>query len=608
MEHTRPEFPGAFAPERDVPMDPAVVEVIRAVRACDGPVRFGPGSEHQLPPALAKRFSLQSQISMAIYPKGARPYLFGLNQCSYPRVWTPQEERLFQEIGRRLDDALTSLLMFRNLRQSEARLEEAQRIAHVGYWERDIRTNRGTWSDETYRIFGLAPQQGPIDFMRLQAFIHPDDRDMVVRAAAEANQGGARYNVEYRVMRPNGDVRIVHSQGDVARDAAGTPYRIFGTIQDITERTRAEAERQRAEYLIGQVFESSPDRMSIIGRDYTYRRVNPVGERHWNMPAEQIVGRHVAELLGMEIFAQKIKPQLDRCFEGEDVSDADWFSGRRGRRYLALSYSPLRPEPGGVVAALVIARDLTEHMLASEALRQAHADLAHISRVTTMGELTASLAHEIKQPITAAVTDARTCLRWLAREVPDVAEARAAGLRLVNDVRRAADIIGSISELFKKGALEREPVDVNALIRDMIVLLRSEALRFSISIRTELDPDLPRVVADRVQLQQVFMNLMLNGIDAMKATSGDNELTITSGAGNGHLVISVGDTGVGLDPDCVDKIFSAFFTTKDHGTGMGLPISRSIIESHGGRLWACAHTRRGATFQFNLPAAAAARV
>jgi PAS domain S-box-containing protein len=607
MEHTRPEFPGSFAPDSDVPMDPAVVEVIRAARASDGPVRFGPGSAQPLPAALAERFSLQSQISMAIYPKGARPYLFGLNQCAYPRVWTPQEERLFQEIGRRLDDALTSLLMLRTLRQSEARLEAAQRIAHVGHWERDIETNRGTWSDETYRIFGLAPQHGPIDFARVQALIHPDDRDMVVRAAGEADRGGARYNVEYRVIRPNGDVHIVHSQGDVAADAAGIPSRIFGTVQDITERKRAEAERQRAEYLIRHVFESSPDRVSIIDRDYTYRRINPVGERDFKIPAEQVVGRHVGELIGCDIFEQKIKPQLDRCFAGEDVSDADWFSGPRGRRYLAISYSPLRPDSGGVVAALVITRDLTEHMRASEALRQAHADLAHISRVTTMGELTASLAHEIKQPITAAVTDARTCVRWLAREIPDVAEARAAALRLVNDVRRAADIIGSISVLFKKGALEREPVDVNALIRDMIVLLRSEALRFSISIRTELDPDLPDVVADRVQLQQVFMNLMLNGIDAMKGTSGGNELTITSGAGNGHLVISVSDTGVGLDPDHVDKIFSAFFTTKDHGTGMGLPISRSIIESHGGRLWAGAHAGRGATFQFSLPAVAAAQ-
>ena len=608
MEHTRPEFPGAFALDDDMPMDSEAAELMQAVRSCSGPVQFGPGAEHPLPAALAHRFSIQSQISMAIYPKGDRAYLFGLHQCSYARVWTPQEERLFQEIGRRLADALTSLSMFRNLRQSEATLEDAQRIAHVGHWERDIKTNRGTWSDETYRIFGLVPQQEPVDFTRLQALIHPDDRDSVVLAAADADRGGARFDVEYRVIRPNGDVGIVHSQGDVARDAAGAPYRIFGIIQDITEQKRAEAARERAEYVTGQVFESSPDGVSIVGRDYRYWRVNPVCERDWKMPAEKIVGMHVGDVLGMEIFEQKIKPHLDRCFEGEDVGDAAWFSTARGRRYLAVSYSPLRPEPGRVRAALVITRDLTEHMLASEALRQAHADLAHISRVTTMGELTASLAHEIKQPITAAVTDARTCLRWLGRVKPEVAEARDAASRVVKDVTRAADIISSISVLFKKGARERESIDVNDLIREMIVLLRSEANRFSIAIHAELDPDLPRVVADRVQLQQVFMNLMLNGVDAMKDTSGGHELTIKSEAGDGQVTISVSDTGMGLPADQGDQIFRAFVTTKDHGTGMGLPISRSIVESHGGRLWASNNPGRGATFQFSLPAAVAAHV
>src|SRR5262245_53569915 len=398
MKHTRPELPGAVAQDDEVPMDPEVAASIDAVRAASGPVQFGPGFEHPLPAAVASRFGVQSQMSMAIYPKGDRPYSFGLHQCSYARVWTPPEERLLQEIGRRLGDALTSLLMFRNLRQSEARLEEAQRIAHVGHWERDVATNRGTWSDETYRIFGLPPQDGPVDFARLLSLIHPDDRELVARAAAEADRGGARYDVEFRIVRPNGDVHIVHSQGNVARNASGVPYRSFGIIRDITEQRRAEEAR--------------------------------------------------------------------------------------------------------------------------EALRQAQADLAHISRVTTMGELTASLAHEIKQPITAAVTDAKTCLRWLGREVPDLAEAREAASRVVKGVTRAADIISSISVLFKKGTLERELLDVNELIREMIVLLRSEANRFSIAIRTELEPDLPRVVADRVQLQQVFMNLMLNSIDAMKTKIG----------------------------------------------------------------------------------------
>jgi PAS domain S-box-containing protein len=278
-------------------------------------------------------------------------------------------------------------------------------------------------------------------------------------------------------------------------------------------------------------------------------------------------------------------------------------------RYMhAVGHPILKPsaDTGEFVGILM---DVTERRQADEErerLRQVQADLAHLSRVATMGELTASLAHEIRQPISAAVTNAKTCLRWLGRDDPDVAEAREAASRLIKDVTRAAEIISRISLLFKKGALQRELVDVNELVREMIVLLRSEANRYSISIRTELAEDLPKIMADRVQLQQVFMNLMLNGIDAMKETSGGSELTIKSEAGDGQLLISVSDTGVGLPPEQGDQIFRAFFTTKDNGTGMGLPISRSIIESHGGRLWAAGASRRGATFQFTLPTAVAA--
>jgi signal transduction histidine kinase len=208
---------------------------------------------------------------------------------------------------------------------------------------------------------------------------------------------------------------------------------------------------------------------------------------------------------------------------------------------------------------------------------------------------------QIKQPISAAVTDARTCLRWLTRDDPDIAEACEAAARIVKDVMHAADIINSISLLFKKGTLQREVVDVNELIREMIVLLRNEAARYSISIHSDLAEDIPRVMADRIQLQQVFMNLMLNGIDAMKDLSTARELTIRSQrVQDGQLMISVSDTGIGL-PKQPEQIFSAFFTTKAHGTGMGLPISRSIIESHGGRLWATSNSERGASFHFSLP-------
>src|SRR5438477_1411648 len=238
---------------------------------------------------------------------------------------------------------------------------------------------------------------------------------------------------------------------------------------------------------------------------------------------------------------------------------------------------------------------------AEEALRQVQADLAHGNRVTTMGELTASLAHEVNQPIAAAVTDANTCLRWLTRDQPDLEEARQAASRIVKDATRAGEIVGRVRLLFKKSTPQRELVDINDVIREMIVVLRSEATRYSISVQTEL-ADLPQVMGDRVQLQQALMNLMTNGIDAMKDVDGTRELAIKSQrAEDCQLLISVSDTGVGLPPQQGHQIFNAFFTTKLQGTGMGLRISRSIVESHGGRLWAADNSQRGASFYIALP-------
>jgi C4-dicarboxylate-specific signal transduction histidine kinase len=234
-------------------------------------------------------------------------------------------------------------------------------------------------------------------------------------------------------------------------------------------------------------------------------------------------------------------------------------------------------------------------------LRQANADLARVNRMTTMGELTASLAHEVNQPIAAAVTSANSCFHWLASDVPNLERARAAATRIVKDATRAAEIISRVRLLFQKGTQQLELIDVNEVIEEMIVLLRGEATRYSISVRTELAEDLPPVMGDRVQMQQVMMNLMMNSVDAMKTVDGTRELAIQSQrAEKEQLLVSVSDTGVGLPPQQTDQIFNAFFTTKPHGTGMGLRICRSIIESHGGRLWATDNSPRGASFHFAL--------
>jgi C4-dicarboxylate-specific signal transduction histidine kinase len=253
------------------------------------------------------------------------------------------------------------------------------------------------------------------------------------------------------------------------------------------------------------------------------------------------------------------------------------------------------------LAGIAIERKLAREE--RERLRQAQAELAHINRVTTMGELTASLAHEVNQPIAAAVTNASTCMHWLAGDTPNLEEARAAISRIVKDGMRAAEIIGRIRLLFKKGTPQRELLDVNEVIQEIIVLLQAEAMRYSISVRTELAGDLPHIRGDRVQLQQVMMNLIMNSIDAMEDVDGPRKLAIKSQlAENEQLMVSITDTGMGLPPQEADQIFNAFFTTKPHGTGMGLRISRSIIESHGGRLWAADNSPRGASFCFTLPA------
>jgi signal transduction histidine kinase len=247
--------------------------------------------------------------------------------------------------------------------------------------------------------------------------------------------------------------------------------------------------------------------------------------------------------------------------------------------------------------------DVTERKRAEgerERLRQLEADLAYMNRVSMMGELAASLAHEIRQPIAAATIDANACMRWLRRDPPDVMEACGAASRMVAAVKRAAGIIDRVRSLYGRGTPEREVVDLNEILREMTVLLRDTAGRHSISIRTELDLGLPHTTADRVQVQQVLMNLMLNGIEAMRQTGG--ELTIASKrTEHGQLLVSVSDSGIGLPVDQAERIFDAFFTTKPQGTGMGLSISRRIIEAHGGSLSASPNTGQGAIFQFTLP-------
>jgi signal transduction histidine kinase len=468
----------------------------------------------------------------------------------------------------------------------------------------------------------------------------------------ERLEEGSDFDLDFRFVLPGGAIKYVRSTGHPVRNTSGDLLEYVGTSIDITERKRAEALRDGESRILEMIAHDAPL------EEILEKLVRVVEAQFAGLLCSVLLldedGQHVRhgaapslpEPYSKAIDGLCIGPKAGSCgtamYRREPVVVADilqdplweayrevaepyglracWstpilaHSGKALGSFAMYYREPRSPSPAETralemathLAGIAIERKLAREE--RERLRQAQADLAHINRVTTMGELTASLAHEIKQPVTAAVTDARTCLRWLRRDEPDVTEACEAASRIVTDVTRAADIISRISLLFKKGALQHELVDVNELIREMIVLLRNEAARYSISIRSDLAEDLPMVKADRIQLQQVFMNLMLNGIDAMKDLSAARELTIRSQrVKDGQLMISVSDTGIGLPLQQPEQIFSAFFTTKAHGTGMGLPISRSIIESHGGRLWATSNSERGASFHFSLPSEAESR-
>ncbi|TML56954.1 MAG: PAS domain S-box protein [Actinobacteria bacterium] len=644
MEHTRLEVPGAFALGRELPVDPDIARAFRTVRASSSPVRFGPASGHPLPAEAAKRFSIQSMLAMAIYPKGDEPYMLGLHQCSYARAWTPQEERLFQEIGRRLEDALTSLLMFRSLRESERRLEEAQRISHVGYWERDLATNRYTWSDENYRIFGLRPQERRLSFDDVQALLHPADRAMRAAAVAEALRGGRRYDVEYRVVRPDGEVRFVRSEGDVVRDGSGRLLRVFGTVQDITERKRAE-HRRMAQHAVTHILaeattleEATPDILRAV--------CDCLG---WDLGALWRDDREAGVLRCIEMWRKEsvevpdfeaasrestLKPGvglpgrawLSRkpAFIPDVVQDANFLrapiAAREGlHAALAIpillggevlgvmeffSHEIRRPDPNLLNIMATIGSQIgqfIERKRAEDALHRAQAELAHVTRVATLGELTASIAHEINQPLAAVVNNATACVHWLAAQ--NLEEARQSAEAVIADGHRAGEIIARIRALATKAPSRKDWVDVNETILEVVALARSEVQSNGVSLRARLAEDLPLILGDRIQLQQVLLNLIINAIEAMNEVSdAPRELFITSAKDDSQgMLVAVRDSGPGLDPGGLDRLFHAFYTTKPQGMGMGLAISRSIVEAHGGRLWATANVPRGAVFQFTLP-------
>jgi len=549
-----------------------------------------------------------------------RPYkLFGTIQDITDRK---RSEEAFQEISRKLQE-------------SNAKLEEAQRIANIGHYSWNLIENRVIWSDEVYRIYGLDPRRGTIDLAKVSEMIHPEDRELVFRAAEEALQSGTPADIEHRLVRPNGEVRTIHSVGTVKRDSSGRPYEMFGTAQDITERKRSEEALKRSQFYLSEgqriahigswAFDDSghywsdelfkiygldpqngaptveqylalihpQDRASMAetikrmqeehrGFDQIERIVRPDGQlRYVRAVAVPLIERGAfkgfigttMDVTEQELLTQELRREQGYLAEAQSLTHTgSWAcnlltreifhsSDENARLYgfdpsqgaipferfynaiLAEDEVALRAKlenairegadydvefrirrtdgtirflrgighhnPSQEIGEYVgITMDITERKRADEErekLRQLEADLAHINRVNMMGELAAALAHEIRQPIAASITSANACLRWLARDPPDLERARAAAARIEQDGNRAADVINRLRSFYIKGAPpEREMVDIKEIVREMTALLRKEAVRHSIRIYSELGEDMPNVLADRVQLQQVL--------------------------------------------------------------------------------------------------------
>lgn len=369
------------------------------------------------------------------------------------------------------------------LRESEKQLRLAQDASGSGVWDWNPLTDTATWSDEHFRIFGLEPNSRKFSWAAFLALVHPDDIAKLESAVREALKPNGELEAEYRILRPDGQVRWVMSKGQTHCDFAGQPIRMIGLTMDITDRKQLE-----------------------------------------------------------------------------------------------------------------------------QALLKTQAELAHLSRVMTMGELTGAIAHEVNQPLTAVVTNGDACLRWLDSDPPNLGKARESVAGIIRESNRASEVIRRVRALVKNTTPQKTTLDVNELIGEVIGMVGAELAENHVSLQTELAPHLPEVSGDRIQLQQVILNLIANGIEAMNVvTERARELSISSKATHEDgVLISICDCGTGLVPESADHLFESFFTTKQQGMGLGLSISRTIVEAHGGRLWAMPNSGPGATFQFTLPKVARA--
>ena len=496
------------------------------------------------------------------------------------------------------------------LRRSEAYLTEAQRLSHTGSFAYHPSSRKTLfWSEELFRIFQLDPRRGIPDYDETRRLVHPDDLETVSATCLQGFRDKAEFSQTYRLLLRDGTVKHLHAVWHPILDETGEVAEYVGTAADVTEREQAEQNRKRAEAALREseeqwkaVFENNPAMYFMVDQTGTIMSVNPFGARQLGYSVNELIGRPV-EILFHEADRECALRNKAVCFEhlGRTMSwelrklrkDGEALWVRETARAMLIKNRPV---------VLVVSEDITEGKRAAEALREVQTELAHANRVAALGQLTASIAHEVSQPIAGALSSGQAALRWLDR--PDLEAARRAIERVIRDATRAGDVISGLRALIKKVPPRVESFDMNEAIREVIVISRSEAAKNDISIEVQLTEGLPLIQGDRVQLQQVILNLIINAIEAVSGVhEGPRELLIkTLKSATDSVSVAVEDSGPGLDPANSERAFEAFYTTKPDGLGIGLSICRSIVEAHGGKLAVTANVPRGAIFQFTVPA------
>jgi PAS domain S-box-containing protein len=482
-------------------------------------------------------------------------------------------------------------------------LDLAQKSARAMAFDWYVQQEVNVWSPEQEALYGLQPGSFDGTYRGWKKLIYAPDRPLLLKAIRHAHETG-EVAVEFRVQWPDGSLHWLATNGRMFFDDQGNPFRMVGFTSDVTPRKLAEEDLRRSEAFLAEA-----------------QHLSSTGSFSWHVETDEITWSeqtyHIFELdpavpVTLELIRTRVHPEdislFDEVIDRARATGGDFEYEQRllipdhSIKYLHVLAHGARDQDGEPEYIGAV-QDVTERRLSEEALGKLRSELAHVSKAATLGALTASIAHEVNQPLSGIVTNAGTCLRMLAADPPNIDGARETMRRTLRDGNRASEVITRLRALFSKKEAATESVDLNEATREVIALSLSELQRSRIILRTEMVSDLPPVTGDRVQLQQVILNLLRNASDAMSGVEDrPRQLLIRTERDDADRVcFSVKDAGVGFEPQAAERLFQAFYTTKDDGMGIGLSVSRSIIEAHRGRLWAMANDGPGATFSFSIP-------